>query len=130
MEDKEKLTALVEMGFTTEEALALVKGNYRTVPDQKPEESPKEAAQDQKPEDGTPDQKPEEASQDQKPEEGKPDQSAIEKYFSQLREEMADLKKTMQLENIKKSELPPKESVDDILATFINPKLPEAKEIK
>lgn len=33
MKNKEKITTLVSMGFTADEALALVNGNYRTVPD-------------------------------------------------------------------------------------------------
>ena len=34
MTEKEKVTELLNMGFTMEEALALAKGNYRTVPEQ------------------------------------------------------------------------------------------------
>lgn len=40
MDTKEKVSALVEMGFTVDEAISLAIGNYRTVPDPKPANEP------------------------------------------------------------------------------------------
>ena len=43
MTEKEKVQSLVEMGFTIDEAIALAKGNYRTVPEPKQDPKPEKS---------------------------------------------------------------------------------------
>ena len=116
MTDKEKITALTEMGFTIDEAIALAKGNYRTVPDPKPEQP--------KPEPEQPKQDPnqEQPKQDPKQEQPKQDPMDMEAFGKSLAETIA---KILIQNNIATEQQPKTETVEDLLGKMLEPKAPE-----
>lgn len=108
MTDKEKMTALLNMGFTTEEAIALTKGNYRTVPDRQTEPQP-----DPQPE----------PQQDPQPE---PQPDDLKTYMQEFGRSLADtISKTLIQNNIATNQQPPQQSTEDILSLMLEPIAPE-----
>lgn len=113
MTNKEKMTQLLNMGFTMDESLALVNGNYRTVPD--PQEPQQEPQPEQQPE-----QQPE-PQQEQQPE--KPDMmSYMEAFGKSLAEQITS---TLIQNNIATQQQPPQQTTEDILSLMLEPKAPE-----
>lgn len=112
MTDKEKMTALLNMGFTTEEAIALTKGNYRTVPDrQQPEPQ-----QDPQPEEPAPKPEPQ---QDPQPDD-------LKSYMQEFGRSLADtISRTLIRNNIATNQQPPQQSTEDILSLMLEPNAPE-----
>lgn len=112
MEDKAKLTTLVSMGFSVDEALALVKGNYRTVPDPAPTDP-----------DPTPEKDPDPAptDPDPKPAEDKP---SIEDLKKSIDESFKKLEDKLIEHNINNDKQPEKQSVGDILGLMLEPTIP------
>lgn len=108
---KDEITFLMNNGFTLADIMVMQKPA-----DPKPEE-PKPA--DPKPEEPKPaDPKPEE----KKPEEQKPNDT------DSLKAEIAELKKMIQQQNVKRAQQPyaePERTIDDIFNELINPKKKE-----
>ena len=113
MEQKEKVTALINMGFSVDEALALASGNYRTVPDPQP-------SNNQKAEQKEPEEKPEE-----KPEDKKPDVPDFSDQIRQLNDTVEKLKNSLIQQNINNTVQPLVQSTDDILALMLEPHKPK-----
>jgi len=125
MTDKEKITALTEMGFTIDEAIALAKGNYRTVPDPKPEQpkpEPEQPKQDPNQEQPKQDPKQEQPKQDPKQEQPKQDPMDMEAFGKSLAETIA---KILIQNNIATEQQPKTETVEDLLGKMLEPKAPE-----
>lgn len=116
MDEKAKLETLVGMGFTVDEALALVKGNYRTVPDNKDPEPAKDPETANDPE----------QAKDQEPENKAPEMSfndlkkSIDESIEKLRDELIK-------NNINNDTQPKKESVGDLLGRMLEPTAPESE---
>lgn len=111
MEQKEKVTALINMGFSVDEALALAAGNYRTVPDPQP------AAADN--------QEPEQKEPGEKPEDKKPDVPDFSDQIRQLNDTVEKLKNSLIQQNINNTIQPHAQSTDDILALMLEPHKPK-----
>lgn len=112
MENKEKVSVLVEMGFTVDEAIALTTGNYRTVPDPEPAAKPEpkqEPKQDPKPE----------PKQDPKPE--KSLDQVLEEWEKKL---TANITAAVIKQNINNQQQPAQETTEDILARMLEPTAP------
>lgn len=106
MTDKEKITALTEMGFTIDEAIALAKGNYRTVPDPK-----QEPAADPKPKPAAdPKQDPQDLS------------AVLDNFGKNLAKTISE---TLVAQNILQAQQPAKMETTDILGLMLEPKAPE-----
>lgn len=101
MELKEKVSALLEMGFTVDEAISLAKGNYRTVPDPEPKQTP----------DPEPEQKPgQELKQTPDPEPW----NRIEKALAKLTESVIN-------SNINNKQQPAPMNAQDVLGLMLEP---------
>ncbi|MBQ1286173.1 MAG: hypothetical protein IIY19_06990 [Lachnospiraceae bacterium] len=113
MTDKEKMTALLNMGFTTEEAIALTKGNYRTVPDNRqpePQQDPQPEPQPEPQQDPQPDPQPDD----------------LKSYMQEFGRSLADtISKTLIQNNIATNQQPPQQSTEDILSLMLEPNAPE-----
>ena len=98
------IIALSKAGFSASQIAEMIK--QEKPQEQKPQEQ--EQKQEQKPQE----QKP----QEQKPQEQKPQEMTFEKIY----EEINKLRRTVEESNIKNSNQPENQSVDDILSKFIN----------
>lgn len=119
MTAKEKITTLVEMGFSIDEAMALASGNYRTVPDdtQQPEPvpEPKTPEPEHVPEPKTPEPAEQPAAQ--------PDlKSTLEEFGKTLTESIS---KAIIAQNIMREQQPAQQSPEEILGLMLEPKAPE-----
>ena len=112
MTGKEKINTLLEMGFTLDEAIALANGNYRSVPDPKPE-NPKPA--DPKPADPKP--------EDPKPEDPKPADPGFD--YEKMAKSLTD---AIMKANINNREQPARQTPEDVLSLMLEPKAPEMGE--
>ena len=110
MEQKEKVTTLINMGFSVDEALALAAGNYRTVPDPQP------ASEHQEPEQKEP---------EEKPEDKKPEVPDFSEQIRQLNDTVEKLKNSLIQQNINNTVQPNVQSTDDILALMLEPHKPK-----
>lgn len=115
MDTKEKVSALVEMGFTVDEAISLAKGNYRTVPDpkQEPENDPKqEPGSDPKQEPGSdPKQEPGNDSKQNEP-------------WERIEQALAKLTQSVINSNINNKQQPAPMNAQDVLGLMLEPAKP------
>lgn len=117
MTDKEKITTLVNMGFSIDEAMALAAGNYRTVPDGTPE--PK---QDHKQEEPKPDRGPEDPKQD--PEKEEPEQKPSSEPWERIEQALAKLTQSVIQSNINNKQQPQPMTAQDVLGLMLEPRKP------
>ena len=115
MDQKEKITTLVNMGFSVDEALALATGNYRTVPDNKQPEPQPEAKQPEQPTQPTQPTQPE-----PQPEPG----DKLEQLFTGLQQSISKLEQSIIKGNINESNQPPVQTANDILGLMLEPEKP------
>lgn len=116
MDQKEKITTLVNMGFSIDAAIALATGNYRTVPDQQPEQ-PEQQDQPEQP------QQPEQPEQPQQPQQ--PDH--LEQLFTNLQNSISKLEQLIIRQNINEDQQPEKLEVKDILGIMLEPEEPAGR---
>lgn len=109
MDNKEKVSILVEMGFTVDEAISLAKGNYRTVPD--PEHKPEPV----------PETKPE-PKQDPKQEE--PKTNPEPEPWERIEKALATLTQSVIQSNINNKQQPVQMSAQDVLGLMLEPGKP------
>lgn len=113
MDQKEKITTLVNMGFTVDEALALATGNYRTVPDQNQQPQPQ------------PEPKQPEPQSDPQPEPQQPQPGdRLEQLFTGLQQSISKLEQSIIKGNINESNQPPQQTANDILGLMLEPAKP------
>ena len=118
MDEKEKITTLVNMGFSVDEALALATGNYRTVPDKQPEQQPEQPQQPQKPE---------QPEQPQQPEQPEQPENRLEQLFGNLQNSISRLEQSIIRQNINEDQQPEKMEVKDILGIMLEPEEPAGR---
>lgn len=117
MDQKEKITTLVNMGFSIDEAIALATGNYRTVPDEQPEQQPQQTEQPTQP------TQPEQPQQPEQPEQ--PDQ--LTQLFTNLQNSISKLEQSIIQQNINEDQQPEKMEVKDILGIMLEPEEPAGR---
>ena len=120
MGTKEKVSALVEMGFTVDEAISLAKGNYRTVPDPKPAGDPEpEPAGDPEPKPaGDPELEP--AGDPELKPAGDPEP----KPWERIEQALAKLTQSVINSNINNKQQPTPMSAQDVLGLMLEPENP------
>ena len=123
MDTKEKVSTLVEMGFTVDEAISLARRNYRTVPDpkQEPGNDPKqEPGSDPKQEPGSePKQEP---GSDPKQEPGNdPKQN---EPWERIEQALAKLTQSVINSNINNKQQPAPQTAQDVLGLMLEPAKP------
>lgn len=112
MTAKEKITALVGMGFSIDEAMALASGNYRTVPDDTQQAEPEPEP--------VPEPKPAEPAEQPA---AQPDlKSTLEEFGKTLTESIS---KAIIAQNILQEQQPAQQSPEEILGLMLEPKAPE-----
>ena len=116
MEVKEKVSALLEMGFTVDEAISLAKGNYRTVPDPEPKPEP-EPKQEPKPE-PKPDSEP---KPEPKPE---PKQEPDAGPWNRIEKALVKLTESVINSNINNKQQPTPMNAQDVLGLMLEPEKP------
>ena len=114
MTEKEKVTALLNMGFTTEEALALATGKYRTVPE--PKEKPETK------EDKTEQVKVPEPVQKEDIKQNEELSQVLSSFGEQLSKQITE---GIIKSNIINIQQPAKQTVEDVLALMLEPNKPE-----
>ena len=113
MEQKEKVSTLLEMGFTVDEAISLAKGNYRTVPDPEPKQEPEpEPKQEPAPE---PKQEP---KQEPAPE---PKQTPDPEPWNRIEKALAKLTESVINSNINNKQQPAPMNAQDVLGLMLEP---------
>ena len=134
MDTKEKVSTLIEMGFTVDEAISLAKGNYRTVPDpkQEPGSDPKqEPGSDPKQEpESDPKQKPgsdpkHEPGSDPKQEPG--NDSKQNEPLERIEQALAKLTQSVINSNINNKQQPAPQTTQDVLGLMLEPAKPEER---
>lgn len=108
MDSKEKVSVLVEMGFTVDEAISLAKGNYRTVPDPAPAPEPAPAPKPEPAPEPTPAPAPE------------PDSEPWER----IEKALATLTQSVIQSNINNKQQPQQMSAQDVLGLMLEPGKP------
>ena len=106
MDSKEKVSVLVEMGFTVDEAISLAKGNYRTVPDPTPEPKPAPAP---------------EPKQEPAPE---PKQEPAPEPWERIEKALTTLTQSVIQSNINNKQQPVQMSAQDVLGLMLEPGKP------
>ena len=101
MEQKEKVSTLLEMGFTVDEAISLAKGNYRTVPDPEPKQEPEP-----------------EPKQEPAPE---PKQTPDPEPWNRIEKALAKLTESVINSNINNKQQPAPMSAQDVLGLMLEP---------
>lgn len=109
MTEKEKVTALLNMGFTTEEALALATGKYRTVPDSKEEENPEPVKEP-------------EPIQEKDVKQNEDLSTVLSSFGEQLSKQITE---GIIKSNIINIQQPAKQTAEDVLALMLEPNKPE-----
>ena len=109
MTEKEKVTALLNMGFTTEEALALATGKYRTVPDTKEEENPEPVKEP-------------ETIQEKDVKQNEDLSTVLSSFGEQLSKQITE---GIIKSNIINIQQPAKQTAEDVLALMLEPNKPE-----
>lgn len=110
MDTKEKVSTLVEMGFTVDEAISLAKGNYRTVPDPEPKQDPEPK----------PDPKQEPAPEPKQ--EPKPDPK--QEPWDRIEQALAKLTESVINSNINNKQQPAPMNAQDVLGLMLEPGKP------
>lgn len=134
MDTKEKVSTLVEMGFTVDEAISLAKGNYRTVPDPKPGAAPEpgqsagtEPGQSAGTEPGKPSEKQEPGTD---PGEGKTEpaqntgQNEKTEPWERIEQALAKLTQSVINSNINNKQQPTPMNAQDVLGLMLEPAKP------
>lgn len=115
MDNKEKVSVLVEMGFTVDEAISLAKGNYRTVPD--PEQKT-EPVPETKTEPKT------DPKQEQPKTQPEPEQKTDSEPWERIEKALATLTQSVIQSNINNKQQPKQMTAQDVLGLMLEPGKP------
>ena len=119
MDTKEKVSTLVEMGFTVDEAISLAKGNYRTVPDPKPE-----PGQNARTEPAGKQEPGEDPGQGQPEPKQEPGQNEKTEPWERIEQALAKLTQSVINNNINNKQQPTPMNAQDVLGLMLEPGTP------